>query len=58
MSIYEQLKEKHPDKEIKMIPARYLPQYEKYGFKSIYSWTEKSNVTGEKIDDYCFIIEA
>ena len=56
MSVYEQLKQKYPDKEIKMIPASYLLQYKKWGFTCVYSWTENSSITGEKIGDYCFII--
>jgi hypothetical protein len=57
MSIYDQLKAKYPNKEVKMIPANYLSQYKKFGFKCIYSWTENSGVTGEKVGDYCFIVE-
>ena len=57
MSIYEQLKQQYPNKEIKMIPASYLQQYEKWGFTCLHQWEEKSSVTGETIGEYCFIIE-
>ena len=57
MSAYEQLKQKYPNKEIKLIPSSYLLQYKKWGFTCIYEWTEKSSVTGEEIGKYCFIIE-
>lgn len=57
MSVYEQLQKQYPDKEIKMIPKNYLEQYKKWGFTCIHSWTEKSQVTGEDIGEYCFIVE-
>jgi len=57
MSVYEQLKQKYPNKEIKLIPKTYLIQYQRWGFTCIHEWTENSSITGEKIGEYCFIIE-
>jgi hypothetical protein len=57
MSVYEQLKEQYPSKEIKLIPESYLSQYKQWGFTCIYQWEEKSSVTGETVGNYCFIIE-
>ena len=57
MSIFDQLKEQYPNKDIKMIPQKYLEKYKEYGFTCVYQWEEKSQVTNETIGEYCFIIE-
>jgi hypothetical protein len=57
MSVYEQLKQKYPDKEIKMIPASYLSQYKKWGFTCVYSWTENSSITGEKLETIVLLLK-
>ena len=54
---YQQLQEKYPTREIKMIPLNHLPKYENYGFRCVYQWQEFSNVTNKLIGEYCFIIE-
>ena len=41
---YQQLQEKYPTREIKMIPLNHLPKYENYGFRCVYQWQEFSNV--------------
>jgi len=52
--LYEDLKKKYPDKEIKLVPSEYEEQYKSFGFVTVE--TCKQPAFG-KTFSYCFMVE-
>lgn len=57
-TLYEQLQEKFPNKEIKLVLKKYENQYKEWGYKTIYNGTQKSIYNSNYDTNYVFMIEA
>jgi hypothetical protein len=52
--LYDEMKAKYPNKEIKLVPAEYEKQYISFGFKTIETCNQPAF---GKNYNYCFMIE-
>jgi hypothetical protein len=52
--LYDEMKEKYPGKEIKLVPKEYENQYKKWGFITIEECTQAAF---NKNFQYCFMVE-
>ena len=56
MTTYEQLQEKYPNKEIKLILKKFEETYKGFGYKTIYNGIQKSIVNSSYDTNYVFMI--
>ena len=57
-TLYEQLQEKYPSKEIKLVLKKFENQYKEWGYKTICNGTQKSICNSNYDTNYVFMIES